>query len=142
MQGCNDEALDTDAWSYALARLPENILDTYIYLISTSLPDLFSHPNLTHAVKSTLRARGVFNLHRGKSLIVLRDLETDLLDFCANLCIHLVEVCLNVRSSLLCLVVYHSRLPSLPMSHPIHHSLHPPLLCHETTAGPQAAASD
>lgn len=83
--------LDLAAWSYAVQRLPECVTATYVWLICATLPDLYAHPELALPISSALRARAVFKLNEGKGLVVMRELETDLLDFCANLAIHIIE---------------------------------------------------
>jgi len=88
---CESQTLDIDAWKYALFRLPENITSTYSYLFTDKFPDTLSHPEIALPIKSSGRARSIFQVMPGKSIVLLRELETDLLDFISNLCIHMVE---------------------------------------------------
>jgi predicted NAD-dependent protein-ADP-ribosyltransferase YbiA (DUF1768 family) len=88
---CESNNLDIDAWKYALFRLPENITSTYSYLFTDKFPDTLSHPEVALPIKSSGRARSIFQVMPGKSIVLLRELETDLLDFISNLCIHMVE---------------------------------------------------
>ena len=88
---CDSSTLDIDAWKYALFRLPENITSTYSYLFTDKFPDTLSHPEIALPIKSSGRARSIFQVMPGKSIVLLRELETDLLDFLSNLCIHVVE---------------------------------------------------
>ena len=52
---------------------------------------MLSHPDVVRPVKTTSRPRQIFQTLPGKCVAILRDLETDLFDFMANLCIHIVE---------------------------------------------------
>ena len=88
---CNSRELDTDSWLYAIRRLPDNLASSFSILITFSkTPDLLSFVSLK-PIKSPFRTRSIFELMPGKILIVLKEMETDLMDFLANICIHLVE---------------------------------------------------
>lgn len=83
--------LDTNAWLYAIRRLPQNVTSTLVFFITTKNPEVLSHPEVSSPVKTASRPRQIFQTMPGKSVAVLRDLETDLFDLMSNLCIHMVE---------------------------------------------------
>ena len=101
------QELDTDAWNYALKRLPENLTTTFVFDLVRALP-----PFLTTRMKDLAKAGGnttggigdvkyIVTKERrrcswqlgmeGKTLVLLRDGFTDLLDFITCLCIHIIE---------------------------------------------------
>ena len=86
----NSSELDFSAWSYALNRLPEDILHNHVYLLSTMRPTLLTGV-LAVPVKTRSRRRSIWSLGNGKSLVLLRDTHTDLNDFVTNLCVHTIE---------------------------------------------------
>lgn len=97
----NQYEIDFDAWTYALCRLPDNIFSTYTFILTNLLPKILSldditAKNLIPRVNTELRNRDVFTFQSGKSVVIVRELETDVLDFIANLCIHMIE-CKKVR---------------------------------------------
>ncbi|MCQ2820356.1 MAG: hypothetical protein MJ252_24075 [archaeon] len=99
----NMNEIDFMAWTYALNRLPSNIFETYYYTLQNKPPFLL-RVNSDNSTDITLipnkaRPRDVFAMN-GKSLVLLRDMETDTLDFVANLCIFLVET-KKIRKELL-----------------------------------------
>ncbi|MBM75899.1 MAG: hypothetical protein CMK59_10905 [Proteobacteria bacterium] len=85
-----DERIDFNAWSYAKARLPENILTNHIYLLSPMPPPLLNTLNMEQ-ISTPARRRSIWNLGYGKSLVLIRDRHTDLTDFVTNLCVHSIE---------------------------------------------------
>jgi len=93
--------IDVNAWSYALNRLPSNIFETLSIVLINIAPKLLStredvHNNLLTTIKTKARMRDTFKYIEGKNVIFVRELETDVLDFIANMCIHVVE-CWKVR---------------------------------------------
>lgn len=93
---CNSEEIDFQAWIYALNRLPHNIFETFVYVLINKPPKLLALSNdLTQKLlpkqKSSARNRDIYKYLDGKSLVVVRDLETDVLDFVCNLCIYIIE---------------------------------------------------
>ena len=83
--------LDISSWMYAIRRLPANITECFCFFISTKCPELLSHPDIMLPIKSHARPRAIFQVIKGKSIVMLRDLVTDLQDFLMNLCIHIIE---------------------------------------------------
>lgn len=102
-----EDALDLNAISYAVARLPEGVSHTTFYFLTASLPPLYRDPNDKFvAVRTKARRRAAWQLTPGKMLILLRDGATDITDFLTCLCAYVVEarkIRRRVRSSeLLC----------------------------------------
>lgn len=93
---CNSPDIDIQAWIYALNRLPHNISETYIFVLINKPPQLMAlskelTQKLLPKMKSSARNRDIYKYLEGKSLIVVRDLETDVLDFVCNMCIYIIE---------------------------------------------------
>lgn len=92
----NSEAVDFAAWFYALNRLPNNVLDTFVFLLINKPPKvLFSKDQLAEdyipRVLTKGRNRDVFKFLEGKAVIVVREMETDVLDFVSNMCVNTIE---------------------------------------------------
>eukprot|EP00340_Litonotus_pictus_P005694 CAMPEP_0170518736 /NCGR_PEP_ID=MMETSP0209-20121228/4348_1 /TAXON_ID=665100 ORGANISM="Litonotus pictus, Strain P1" /NCGR_SAMPLE_ID=MMETSP0209 /ASSEMBLY_ACC=CAM_ASM_000301 /LENGTH=513 /DNA_ID=CAMNT_0010804397 /DNA_START=816 /DNA_END=2357 /DNA_ORIENTATION=- len=92
----NSEEIDWSAWHYSVERLPPGIHDVFVFnLISSCTKLLMMGKEVFEKYVNTkqcfTRNRNIFEYLPGKYVVVLRDMETDLLDFMANLCIHLVE---------------------------------------------------
>ena len=90
------DEIDVSAWSYALNRLPHDIFRTYVYVLlnSPSQMQLVSKEianEIIPKVKTNARLRDIFKYLDGKGVIIVRDLETDVLDFISDLCIHMTE---------------------------------------------------
>jgi CRP-like cAMP-binding protein len=84
--------IDTGAWLYAIRRLPENITQSFVMLLSSNLPVLLSRPgNIATPVDTKARRRAIWELTAGKVMVQLRDGQTDLIDLITNLCLHAVE---------------------------------------------------
>ena len=84
--------IDFGAWSYARNRLPQDILHTHVYLLATEIPTLLSPiSNDLDGVETRHRRRIIKKLNPGKSLVLVRDMHTDLIDFVSNLCVHTIE---------------------------------------------------
>lgn len=105
--------LDTGAWGYALNRLPGNVTKTFCFNLVHALPPFVAsrmreaaqaadvRKQLTGAmegrnsilfINTKERRRFTWNLGmEGKTLVLLRDGFTDLLDFLTMICVHIVE---------------------------------------------------
>lgn len=89
--GRKSNNLDIPAWRYAVNRLPENLCRTFVYFISTTLPDMYNDPKIIKKVATSARLRMIYCLLDGKNYIILRELVSDINDLMANLCIHVIE---------------------------------------------------
>jgi hypothetical protein len=92
----NSDELDVTAWTYALNRLPQNIIETYIFVLVTKPPKLLSwneqlFSSLLPKMTTNARKRDCYKYLDGKDVIIVRELETDVLDFISNMCIHIIE---------------------------------------------------
>lgn len=86
------DEIDTGGWAYAIRRLPENVTQTFVFLLSSSIPDIYLHPGLlVNMVPTVGRRRAVFRLGDGKSLMLIREDYTDVIDFLSMLCLHALE---------------------------------------------------
>lgn len=108
--------VDTGAWGYALNRLPDNLTSTFCFDLVHSLPpfvasrmrvearaaDTRKATDVTASMRSNRtaityirtkeRRRCTWHLGmEGKTLVLLRDGFTDLLDFLTMLCVHIIE---------------------------------------------------
>lgn len=105
--------VDTGAWGYALNRLPANVTSTFCFNLVHALPPFVaSRMRLTAQAADTRpqapsgaegrvsisfittkeRRRCTWNLGmEGKTLVLLRDGFTDLLDFLTMICVHILE---------------------------------------------------
>lgn len=103
--------LDTGAWGYASKRLPENLTTTFCFDLVRGLPPFVASRmrtmsrNVDKNNKENVRSFGdlkyVATKERrrcswqlgmeGKTLVLLRDGFTDILDFITCLCIHIIE---------------------------------------------------
>ena len=97
--------VDTDAWSYALRRLPENIMSIFAVVLSKHLMDVLRSDESTesamgniyskfapgHAVATRDRRRTSWQVAPGKLFVLMRG-DTDVLDFITCLCLHTVEL--------------------------------------------------
>jgi hypothetical protein len=94
-KACMDE-IDVTAWTYALNRLPINVIETYIFVLVTKPPRLLSlsdelAQDLLPRMPTIARNRDCYKYLDGKNVIIVRELETDVLDFVSNVCIHIIE---------------------------------------------------
>ena len=88
----SSEALDTSALSYAVRRLPDNITSTFAYLFTDSLPALYQDPDTAfQRISTKARPRAVYEMLPGKSMVLLRDGLSDLIDLVTCLCLFAVE---------------------------------------------------
>lgn len=84
--------IDFGALTYAIRRLPENVTTTFAWFLADNLPLLYSAPGETfRAVTTDARPRGVYEMLPGKSMVLLRDGLSDLIDFITCLCVYAVE---------------------------------------------------
>ncbi len=97
--GANSDKIDIGAFIYSLKRLPQNIFENYVYVLVNKFPriihlskdiikDLIPTKSL---INSKIRNRYIYQYLNGKILVVMRDMETDVLDFICNMCIYLIE---------------------------------------------------
>ena len=88
----HDKKIDFGAWSYAKNRLPKDVLSCYVFLLSTEIPSLIA-PISDHleSIQTRYRRRIIKKISEGKSLVIVRDAHTDLIDFVSNLCVHYIE---------------------------------------------------
>ena len=82
---CTSEDIDIGAWSYALNRLPQDIIENYTLILMNKPPRLVTlrdELGLNLPRKKTIaRNRDVFECLGGKNIVVVRDMETDVLYF-------------------------------------------------------------
>lgn len=108
--------VDTGAWGYAINRLPENLTSTFCFDLVHALPPFVASRMKVEAraadtrkatdssasarsmrtaityIKTKERRRCTWHLGmEGKTLVLLRDGFTDLLDFLTMLCVHIIE---------------------------------------------------
>ncbi|CBZ25128.1 conserved hypothetical protein [Leishmania mexicana MHOM/GT/2001/U1103] len=108
--------VDTGAWGYALNRLPENLTSTFCFDLVHALPPFIASRMKVEAraadtrktadglararsmrtaityIRTKERRRCTWHLGmEGKTLVLLRDGFTDLLDFLTMLCVHIIE---------------------------------------------------
>ncbi|KAG5509140.1 hypothetical protein JKF63_06149 [Porcisia hertigi] len=108
--------VDTGAWGYALNRLPENLTSTFCFDLVHALPPFIASRMRAEArvadtrkatdssvstrskrtaityIRTKERRRCTWHLGmEGKTLVLLRDGFTDLLDFLTMLCVHIIE---------------------------------------------------
>jgi hypothetical protein len=92
----NSDDIDLAAWGYALNRLPENVIHSFVFILINKPPKLFCTREQLIAekmpyVKTKARMRDVHKYLDGKCMVICREMETDVLDFISNMCIHLIE---------------------------------------------------
>jgi hypothetical protein len=92
----NKDDIDFSAWTYALNRLPQSVLETYVFLLVNKPPKLLSTRDelakeIIPRIPTAARNRDVYRYLEGKNIIVVREMETDVLDFISNMCIHMIE---------------------------------------------------
>lgn len=92
----NSPEVDFSAWYYSVERLPESLMETFVYnVVNTSTKvvtmdsDIFN--KFIDKIDCNSRPRNIFKYLEGKGLIVCRDMETDVLDFVSNMSIHILE---------------------------------------------------
>lgn len=87
----DEGTLDTGAWKYAVERLPKSLTKTYVFFIMKRLPEWLGDSWLLEEVHTKRRQHAAYCLDQGKTAVILRDFESDMLDFMANLCMHCIE---------------------------------------------------
>lgn len=90
------DEIDISAWSYALNRLPECIIETYVFILLNKPPKMLSLSDDIAAdriprMNTSARNRDIYKYLDGKNVIIVREMETDVLDFVTNMCIHITE---------------------------------------------------
>jgi CRP-like cAMP-binding protein len=86
------DTIDVGALGYAVARLPENLTRTLAFFITETLPELYSEPDSRfELVRTVARRRTVYEMIPGKSMVLLRDGISDLVDFITCLCVYAIE---------------------------------------------------
>lgn len=89
----HDDLIDLGALTYALNRLPHNVTSTFAWFLTEDIPYLYASVRDTFTpVPTNARRRTAYEMMNGKTLILLRDGLSDLLDFVTCLCIYAVEV--------------------------------------------------
>lgn len=88
--------IDFSAWQYAVERLPPKIFDIFVFnLVNTSTKFIAMESDVFNKFISQkvclTRNRSIYEYINGKYVVVLRDMETDVLDFMSNMCIHVSE---------------------------------------------------
>jgi CRP-like cAMP-binding protein len=89
----NDQSvIDFDALAYAARRLPDNTLETFVFLLTDNLPSVYASPDLLFPpVATDARRRFVYRMMPGKDMVLVRSGLSDLLDFVTCLCLFSVE---------------------------------------------------
>lgn len=84
--------LDIGGLSYALKRLPDNITQTFMWFLADDLPGIYEQPQrYFRAVPTDARRRTVYEMMPGKSIVLLRDGLSDLIDLISCMCLVAVE---------------------------------------------------
>ncbi len=84
--------IDFDALAYAVRRLPAHVTRTLVWFLADELPLLYSTPQATfEAVGTPSRRRAIYEMMPGKSIVLLRDGISDLVDLLSCLCLMAVE---------------------------------------------------
>ncbi len=91
--GARAEAIDIGALSYAVRRLPENVGTTFLWFLTDDVPPIHGAPDRAfRPVTTAARPRSTWEMLPGKSMVLLRDGISDLIDFLSCLCVYAVEV--------------------------------------------------
>ena len=85
-QKCNSEEIDFSAYTYALSRLPIDVIETYIFILVNRQPRILNLNDKlrnigVEKVKCIARMRDIYKYLDGKNVIICRDMENDVLDF-------------------------------------------------------------
>lgn len=84
--------LDTEAFQYALRRLPGNVTRTLAFLLVDEFPHAFDEPErLFPVITTAARRRDVWEMMPGKNMVLLRNGRSDLIDLVSCLCLYAVE---------------------------------------------------
>lgn len=88
----HDPEVDHAALLYAVKRLPENVTRTFAFFLTDNIPVAWTDPAESFTpVRSDVRPRSVYEMLPGKSMVLLRDGLSDLLDFVTCLCVLSIE---------------------------------------------------
>lgn len=86
------ETIDFNALSYVVRRLPQNVSSTFVWFAADEIPDHYAASrDLFTDTTAVARRRVAWEMMPGKSLLLLRDGMSDLLDLVSLLCIYAVE---------------------------------------------------
>ena len=85
-QKCNSEEIDFSAYSYALNRLPIDVIEIYIFILVNRQPRILNLNDIlgnigVEKVKCIARMRDIYKYLDGKNVIICRDMESNFLDF-------------------------------------------------------------
>ena len=84
--------VDHAALLYAARRLPDNVTRTFAFFLTDNIPAVWTDPSRSFSpVRSDVRPRSVYEMLPGKSMVLLRDGLSDLLDFVTCLCVLSIE---------------------------------------------------
>lgn len=84
--------LDLPALQYAVRRLPENVTETFAFLLVDELASPFADADTYFpGVPTAARRRDVWEVLPGKDLVLLRSGDSDLIDLVTCLCLYAVE---------------------------------------------------
>lgn len=88
----HSEHIDTDALSYAVARLPEDVTRTHTWFLTAHLSSLYADPDTKFdPLRTHARRRSAWRQMPGKTLVLLRDGISDITDLLTCLCAYAVE---------------------------------------------------
>ncbi len=86
------DALDLQALTYAVRRLPDNLTSTLSWFFTDDIPALYTNPSrIFTEVPCAARRRSIWQMVPGKNMVLLRNGLTDILDFLTNLSLFSVE---------------------------------------------------
>ena len=92
-RGARQEALDLDALSYVMPRLPMNITSALSLYLAEDLPDMYRPVReAIRAASHRAKKREFYEVLPNKFLVLLRDRMTDIVDLITKLCIYAVEI--------------------------------------------------
>lgn len=84
--------LDVGALSYAVRRLPADVTRTFAYYLTDTLPEQYSSPDQRFSpIPTEARRRAVYEMLPGKSMVLVRDGISDMVDFVSCLCLYAIE---------------------------------------------------
>jgi CRP-like cAMP-binding protein len=88
----DDAQIDWGALSYAVRRLPENVSRTLMFFLTDELPEFYGAlaPSF-RSVPTDVRPRTMYEMLPGKSIVILRDGLSDLIDLVTCLCLYTIE---------------------------------------------------
>jgi hypothetical protein len=86
------DVIDWGALSYAVRRLPANVTRTFAWFLTDNLPRLYQAPDRCFtAMPTAARPRATYEMLPGKSMVLIRDGLSDLVDFVTCLCVFAIE---------------------------------------------------